>query len=37
MKLTIDLEKKLGKIKDMNSVGQGPIGGGIGYNSEKEL
>ena len=37
MKLTIDLEKKLGKIKDMNSVGQGPIGGGIGYNSFSEF
>ena len=33
MILTVDTSKMLGKIKDMNSVGQGPIGGGVGYNS----
>ena len=37
MILTVDTSKMLGKIKDMNSVGQGPIGGGIGYNSFSEF
>ena len=37
MILTVDTSKKLDKIKDMNSVGQGPIGGGIGFNSFREF
>ena len=32
MKITVDLNKPVGKIKDMNSVGQPPISG-IGYNA----
>ena len=33
MKLIVDTKKTLGKIKDMNAVGQGPIGGGVGFSS----
>ena len=32
MKINVDLTKSVGKIKDMNSVGQPPISG-IGYNA----
>jgi len=35
MKLTVDLSKKLGKIKDMNATGQAPLLAGAGYGSFK--
>ena len=33
MRLSIDPNKKIGKIKDMNATGQAPLGGGIGFNA----
>ena len=33
MQIKLNLNEKIGKIKAMNAVGQGPIGGGIGYSS----
>ncbi len=32
MKIKVDINRKIRKIKDMNGVGQPPIGG-VGYNS----
>ena len=33
MRINIDENQKLGKIKDMNATGQAPMGGGIGYGA----
>ena len=30
MKINVNLDKRLGKIKDMNATGQAPLTGGIG-------
>lgn len=37
MEITLDLSKKIGKIKDMNATGQAPLGGGIGFDAYKNF
>ena len=37
MRINIDLNNKIGKIKDMNATGQTPMGGGVGYEAYKNL
>ena len=37
MRINIDLNNKIGKIKDMNATGQAPMGGGVGYEAYKNF
>ena len=33
MKIELNLNEQLGKIKRMNATGQAPMGGGVGFNA----